>query len=443
MFGVPAAWYPYLVAGALTLVLAVVLLALDARDRVNRVFAAFLFFRGVGMLVGPWRTSGVENASLVLRFIPYVLLPVVPLLAYFALVYPRVRGPARWRGSGAAIVGVIVALEAWYFLDHSSVWTFAVSDAPPTYVTAAPGIDYTAFGPLVLLVSLVPLTNALIGLAFARNVDADVTASRRYSAMLVSAGFTLNALFDATNLLMALPALVTGGEPFPWAPWGWASVVFPTLAIVPAIASVVLIARHGGRSPVDRGWAIRYIVAAALAVGSALGIAALGSAAVYRSLPLAGFAIGAWRLVLPALVTYALLRHQLFDIDVKVKAGLRASTVGAVFLAVFFTVSELAANVIQETVGTVLGIAAAVGMAFALRPVERMAEGLAHRVMPGVRPVETLKADERETFYREQLELAMQDGHLGTKERAMLDRLRERLGLSADAARRLESAVAT
>lgn len=442
MFGVPAAWIPYLVAGALTLVLSVVLIALDARDRVNRVFAAFLFFRGVGMLVGPLRTSGPEGAEFVLRFLPYVLLPVVPLLVYFALAYPRRRGPARWRWSGLALVGIVVAIEAWYFLDHASVWTFATSAAPPSYMTAAPGVVYTGFGPLVVLVSLVPLTNALIGFMFALNADAGGSNSRRYSAFLVAGGFTVNALFDASNLLVALQTLIMDGEPHVWGGWGWAPVVFPAMAILPAIASVVLVVRHGVRVPHDGGWAIRFVVAAALAVGTSLGVAALGNAAVYRNLPLAGFAIGAWRLALPALVTYALLRHQLFDIDIKVKAGLRASVVAGAFLAVFFTVSELAANVIQETVGTVLGIAAAVAMAFALRPVERLAEGFAHRIMPGVKPVETLGPDEREAFYREQVELAMQDGNLGAKERAMLDRLRDRLGLSADATRRIEATYA-
>lgn len=435
----PAAWIPYLVAGALTLALSLVLLALDARDRVNRVFAAFLFFRGVGMIVGPWRTSGAEGATVVLNFLPYALIPLVPLLAYFAFAYPKPRGPARFRGAGIGVAALVVALEAAYFFAHDSVWTFEATTAPPTFATAAPGVDYTSFGPLVLLIGLVPLTNALVGLAFARNADAAVASSRRYSAILVSAGFTLNALFDATNLLVALRTLVVDGEPFLWWPWGWAYVVFPALAAFPAVAAVFLVVRHGERHREDRGWSLRFAAGAALAVGSALGVAALGNAAVYRNLPLAGFAIGAWRLVLPALVTYALLRHQLFDIDLKVKAGLRASTVAAAFLAVFFTVSELAANVIQETVGTVLGIGAAVGMAFALRPVERMAEGLAHRIMPGVRPVENLRPDERETFYREQLELALEDGNLGAKERAMLDKLRERLGLSPDATRRIEA----
>ena len=53
--------------------------------------------------------------------------------------------------------------------------------------------------------------------------------------------------------------------------------------------------------------------------------------------------------------------------------------------------------------------------------------------------VADLTQDERAHLYRDQVELAWADGRLTVKERALLDQLRERMGLSLEEAGAIEA----
>lgn len=141
------------------------------------------------------------------------------------------------------------------------------------------------------------------------------------------------------------------------------------------------------------------------------------------------------------LVAYAILRHQLFDIDVRIKWTLKQSTVAAVFIGLFFVVSESAAQFFSERVGTYLGIVAAGTLVFVIAPLQHFAQRVADRAMPGVKPVGERTDDERLMLYREQLGAAYADGAVNASERALLEHLRARLGIDAEAAMRVETAV--
>jgi hypothetical protein len=142
------------------------------------------------------------------------------------------------------------------------------------------------------------------------------------------------------------------------------------------------------------------------------------------------------------LLTYAILRRQLFGIDVKVKWTLRQSTVAAAFVGVFFVVSESAQQLFATSVGPYLGIAAAGLLLFALAPLQHFAERVADKAMPGVKALSSMDPGERARVYRELAAAVWADGSLSRDERAALDQLQASLGLPAEDALRIEREAA-
>jgi hypothetical protein len=137
------------------------------------------------------------------------------------------------------------------------------------------------------------------------------------------------------------------------------------------------------------------------------------------------------------LMSYGVLRAQLFDIDLKLKFALRQGTVGAVFAGAFFTGSELLERVVPVE-GTILGLIVAGSIVLALRPVQRFAETFAGRVMRGVQDTPSYVEGRKHEVYRATLEGTLEDGAITDRERAVLDRLREQLGISREEAELVE-----
>jgi hypothetical protein len=115
---------------------------------------------------------------------------------------------------------------------------------------------------------------------------------------------------------------------------------------------------------------------AAMLAATLLGVAAPGS------LP-AQAINGVARTLCVGLLAYAIVRHQVLGIDVKLKWTIRQSTVAAAFIGVFFVVSESASNFFaQSGLGPYLGIAAAGMLVFAMAPLQRAAERVASAAVP-------------------------------------------------------------
>jgi hypothetical protein len=129
------------------------------------------------------------------------------------------------------------------------------------------------------------------------------------------------------------------------------------------------------------------------------------------------------------LLAYGVLRWQLFDLDLKLKLALKRSTVGAVFGAAFFTGSYVLDRLIPVS-GALLGFLVSAAVVLALRPVQRFAEGLADRVMGGVRDTPEYRRARKHQVYRAALEGAVADGVVTDRERDILVRLRQELGIS-------------
>lgn len=141
------------------------------------------------------------------------------------------------------------------------------------------------------------------------------------------------------------------------------------------------------------------------------------------------------------LIAYVLLRYHLFDVELRIKAGLRRSTVAAVFVASFFVVAAIAEQWLQQRGGILLGGIAVGLLVFALRPIERAAERLANTAMPAVQATPEYLAFRKLDVYRAAVESAHETGGITDKERLSLDGLRGKLGIAPGDAAAVEREI--
>lgn|GEM_PF-1157170 len=142
------------------------------------------------------------------------------------------------------------------------------------------------------------------------------------------------------------------------------------------------------------------------------------------------------------LLGYGILRTQLFDIDLKIKYGIRQGTVFAVFVTVFFAVSEgVQTFITNETQSSVVGILAASALVFVLAPLQIFAERVSNAAMPGVHATADYLTYRKFEVYKEALETILRDGEITSRERAVLAGLQRKLGIPAKDAQALERDV--
>jgi hypothetical protein len=137
------------------------------------------------------------------------------------------------------------------------------------------------------------------------------------------------------------------------------------------------------------------------------------------------------------ILSYGILKHQLFDIDLKIKWTIRRGTLTGVFLAAFFVAFAIAEQFLQQY-GIIAGGVAVGLLLFVLRPVERAADRLANAAMPHVRDDAEYRTVRKREVYRATVEGALSDGAISGKERDMLVRLQDQLGLSGTEAHEIE-----
>ena len=138
------------------------------------------------------------------------------------------------------------------------------------------------------------------------------------------------------------------------------------------------------------------------------------------------------------LTTYGVVSEHLFDIDIKIKWTLERGTIAAIFIAVFFVVSEGAATLLSQQFGSLLGILATGALVFAITPLQRAVERLADHTMPSVRDTPEYKSYKKQQIYGEAVAEAMRGGEISRVERVVLNRLWEQLGLEEVLAQEIE-----
>lgn len=147
---------------------------------------------------------------------------------------------------------------------------------------------------------------------------------------------------------------------------------------------------------------------------------------------------GLLRIGAALLVTYGLLKFEIFDIDRKVKTGIRGSVIAGAFVLMFFGVSETVEVLISDAAGTWAGLGAAGVLTVALRPLEKQAHRIADRAMPDVDDSDEYEEKRSFEVYQAAVERAARDEVLTDREKEILSGLREDLDLRDSEARRIE-----
>ena len=138
------------------------------------------------------------------------------------------------------------------------------------------------------------------------------------------------------------------------------------------------------------------------------------------------------------LIAYGILRTHLFDIDLRIQWTIKQSTVASVFVAMFFLVSEGANRFLSSELGNIAGLLAAALVMFFLAPLQRFADRIASAAMPNTRNTAEYAMFRKMQVYEEAVAEAHYEGGISAKERALLDRLRDSLGISAADAETIE-----
>lgn len=401
-----------------------VLFALNPHHRASRAFALLILFRSFTALFNSLRNISDDplQADLWTRLLPYTSMPTTLLVLYFLSVYPA---PRRWlpRGPAGPLLFMVpaVALVGLYIFDHRLFFGAGIGGPP-----AAPS------GPLAIMIPILRVTYLVAAVVLARAAFREPLGARRSTLLLVSAGFA------PWPILQGLSFLLGGGFAQPFTlPYLGAFACLLALVVV-----LVGVLARAAAAPGPQAHAPRWYLA--VVAGFALvAVPVLLLPAGPLQTNLSRFLTGLALLPLPFVTVYALLRHEMFDIRLRFKWTVKQSTIAAVFIGVFFVVSESAQQFFatDANLGPYLGIGAAGLLVFALAPLQRAAERVADVAVPGVRPVEQLGHDDRVALYRDQVRFAWSDGRLTDDERGILDHLRGRLGLSPETAARLEREV--
>lgn len=155
---------------------------------------------------------------------------------------------------------------------------------------------------------------------------------------------------------------------------------------------------------------------------------------------LAGIALVYWpvsAIVVAVVSGYGQLRPQKFDLDLKVKIGIKRSTLYGMFFAAAFAAFEL----LQQSLGELMGVAGAIVAAGLLFPFRARLDGWAERVsskaLPKVEDTPEYRAMKKLGVYRSAVETALRNG-VTEEERALLGALEGELELAPDIASQIQ-----
>ncbi len=140
--------------------------------------------------------------------------------------------------------------------------------------------------------------------------------------------------------------------------------------------------------------------------------------------------LGMTTVVFAIFLAYGFLRGQLFDIDLKIKLGIKRGTVVGLILGAFFAAAKITEAYLSREVGFVAGSIIAGLMLFLVPKLNRIGDKVANVAMPQVQPTNAYLSFKKMEVYRAALESAYETGGISDKEHATLDRLREKLGLT-------------
>ena len=183
----------------------------------------------------------------------------------------------------------------------------------------------------------------------------------------------------------------------------------------------------------DLGWGLSYGTFAWL-IWTQPEMSTMNDAAWFAKLV---YALGT--LLAVPLIAYGILRSHLFDIDLRVRWTIKQSTLAAIIVTLIFLISEGADRFLAAELGNWAGLFAAAIVVFFLAPLQRFAERVAGAAMPNTENTPEYTMFRKMQVYEEAVAEARYEGGISEKERALLARLRDSLGISESAAEAIEA----
>lgn len=148
-------------------------------------------------------------------------------------------------------------------------------------------------------------------------------------------------------------------------------------------------------------------------------------------------------LVAVPMTAYGILRTQLFDIDLRIRWTIKQSTLAGIVVAIIFFVSEGASTLLSAELGNFAGLLAAAVVMFFLAPLQRFADRVASTAMPDTKNTPEYVAFRKMQVYESALAEAQSEDGISDRERLLLKRLRDSLGISEADAETIERELHT
>lgn len=310
--------------------------------------------------------------------------------------------------------------RVWALVPMVAIFAAEAADTLDALATAPPDTDrFVVAAAIVSWLSFDILLGCMLGgvLVLAMRYAAGSPPERSQMALMAAA----MSIYPTMNLVGGNLATAASGD-FPDAWW-----FFVGLAAAACLAGAWMLNTRGPGAAAARNVALVLVAAP---------MAAMVGEAVTEDFSSSGVA----RILAILILSFAVLRHQILGIDVKVRFAISKSTVAAVFIAVFFIASEAAQQFFGKTSGsTYIGIGIAGTLVFAMAPLQRAAEKLAARAVPvtdssGSSGAGAKVHDDREEMYRDAVEFALRDRKVTREEEVRLFRLARGLQLTPDRA---------
>ncbi|MBW3583982.1 MAG: hypothetical protein KY455_12890 [Euryarchaeota archaeon] len=143
------------------------------------------------------------------------------------------------------------------------------------------------------------------------------------------------------------------------------------------------------------------------------------------------------------MMSYGILKDQIFDIDLRLKTATTRALLAGLFVLAIFAVGETVETLVEETAGKVAGLVTAGVLALSFRPLEARLHRVADHLMPNVVDKESYREARRHQVYASALEDAVHDGIITPRERKILQGLAHNLEIPEAVAKRLEHQVVT
>lgn len=392
-------------SAALFLVLSIVTFAMAKRTAANVAFALWALGFSASFALSNLLSDdvGTANTIFVLRAV-FLFCSGIALAAAILLGFPGIVRPAR------GVVLVSFGLGTLHFVTTPSLNVTATTlieiyPTMPTWIILGNSVGQALF--YAVAVAMV------CSLALRARASNDAALTKRLA--ITACAFGMH------------PAFVAGANLF-----GRGDVTLDLLKL-----GIMLVATSGMWLLANRRVGRPAWIAAWVFLGSglfgAIDAAWLGGPFIGSASPW----VGVVRTLAAGAFAWAILRHDLLGIEVDRRTE-RRGTFATIGLVAFFAVAQITQQFLSESMGVVLGGAAAGALLFAAVPLQRLAERATGR--------ETLRSapavgSAKEDAYRAALRLALRDRELTKDEELGLALLSDELGLTSRRAREIRYEV--